>query len=117
MAFSHQLPEPGVAQAARGLFNRLRGLAGVGLRFGGDIDAGLVERETEPGGKFSRKGQVGVCFFASQPVVEMGGVDDQPEFGGTRRNGAEKGYRVRAAGEADGKSEARFEQSDVDTQI
>ena len=72
---------------------------------------GLHERAGQSWLRVAGKGQVGVGFGASQAVVQVGGVEDQTEFGGCDHEGAQEGDGVCAAGEADGEAQAGLEES------
>ena len=106
LARSHELPEPAVTQAARGLLDRLPYLlpylAGFGVLFGRcpGIDMRLVEGQSKLGSQRSRKDQVAVGLLAAQAVVQMGGVQHQAQLSAPLRQSAYKRHRVGAAGEA-----------------
>ena len=97
-----ELSEPGVAQAASGFFDGFALLAG----FRSGIDVAGVELETQRRGEFSGEILVGVRVGSAQPVMEMGGVEDEAEFAGARREGACEGDGIGAAGEANGETQA-----------
>ena len=90
--------------------------SGVGLRFGGDVDAGFVEGKVERGGQVAGRRQVRVGFFAAKAVMQVGGMKDEAEFGTAIGEGAQQGYGVRAAGEADGEAQTWLEKRSVDAQ-
>jgi hypothetical protein len=117
-AGSHQLPEPGVAQAAGGLFNRFGRLAycGIGLGLGGDIDAGLMKGQAKTGRKLAGKGQIGVGFLAAQAVVQVGGMEHQAQLRAAGGESPQQGHRIRAAGEAYGQAQTGLEQRSFDLQ-
>ena len=95
-----QLPEPGIAQPARGLFDAFAGFArgriGLGRRSG--VDSFPVQGKAEPGGQVSDKCQIGIGLGASQTVMKMRHVKDQTEFPAPLPiglgQGAEQGDRI-----------------------
>jgi hypothetical protein len=71
-----KMTEPGVAQAPGGFFDGF----GIGLGFGGGVDAGLMKRNIEVNREGFRKSEICIGFFAAQAVMEMSGVQNNAEF-------------------------------------
>ena len=88
------------------------------FRFGGGVDAGVVEGNVELGGEGLAEGEVGVGFFAAKAMVEVRGVEDEAEFPAlfmiSFGEGAQEGDRVCSAGERDGEAQAGAEERRVD---
>jgi hypothetical protein len=63
-------------------------------------------------GKF----QIAVSLIAAHAVVQMGGVEYQAQLPALLRKGAQQGYGVGAAGEADSQTESRPERRHFDGQ-
>ena len=111
--FGQELSKPRVAEAAGGFFN---GFA-VGLGFGFCVHAGFVEGEFELRGQGAGKGEVGVGFFPAQAVMEMGGMQHQSELAAAAGEGAQQGYGIGSAGEADSDAEAGAEERGVNGEL
>lgn len=94
--------KPGVAQAAGGFFDGFF----MQLGFGGGVDLGDMEDETEGLGEIGGEALIGVRFGAAQAVMEMGGVEDEAELAGAGGEGEGEGYGIAAAGEGDGEAKA-----------
>ena len=130
LARGHQFAEPAVAKPPRSLldrFSRLRPFAAsphsfltrFGTRFGMSpglgrrIHPGFVEDHPELRGQIAGKLEVPVGLLAAQPVVQVGGVQHQPQFPAPlailHHQRAQQGHRVRAAGKADGHPQTRLE--------
>jgi hypothetical protein len=69
----------------------------VGCGLGGSVNLRMMERHVEFGCEFLGEGQIGIGFIAAQAVMEMGGMEDQPQFPAPFREGAQEGDRIRAA--------------------
>lgn len=103
-----------IAEAAGGFFDGL----GVGFRFGGGVDAGVVEGNVEFGGKGLAEGEVGVGFRSAKAVVEVRGVKHEAEFPALfpipLGECTQEGDGVGSAGERDGEAQAGAEERRVD---
>ena len=105
-----QPAKPGVAETAGGFLDGLMMLA----RFDICIDLMGVELDAQGLCEVSGESLVEIGFFAAQAVVEVGGVQYDAQFRGSRGEGAGERDGIGSAGEADGQAQAGPEQRCVE---
>jgi ribosomal protein S18 acetylase RimI-like enzyme len=107
-----KLAKPLVPEAARGFFNRLACLGGCGR----NVDAGFVEGDFELRREAADEVEVGIGLGAAEAVMQMRGVQHQPQLPGLLVKRAQQRHRIRAAGKADGDPQPRIKVSRIEGQ-
>ena len=96
-AVGQQLPEPGIAQRTRGLFQALT----MGFSDAGGIDSTQMEGKIEFVRQGLDEGRVRFGFRSANSVVHVGNRERQPQFVPPLQQGAKQCDRVRATGAGD----------------
>jgi ribosomal protein S18 acetylase RimI-like enzyme len=118
LARSHQFAEPRVPKPARGLFDGLGRLSSNPIRGGKGSGVHLlgVKRQFQTTGKPANELPILVRLGSAQPVVQMGDAQHQPQFPAPARQRAQQRHRVRAARDANPKTEPRLQISQFERQ-